>query len=340
MTDYISELPDCVLSYILTKVSMKDLLKTRILSKRWSGLWTLRKNLDFDIFNVFGVTEEELIGDKYIIELPDNSILSPTEIVNLDDKRDEFVTCVDQFVKNFRGTTIDSLLVKFFLNCNHSTIIDQWISFAMEKGAERVELLFGGLLYPCLHKFYIFPLDLLSEINTTTLKHLSVESCLIFHPTNYDFNSFKNLRFLSLRKVKVDEIFIENMLSNCRLLQELQLDFCQFETSTSMYMIVSSSLLNLKIRGSYKLINNKAKRKVDLTLLDCLKLSSLKFSGYGLNTMTINTPMVKSIDLSILQQEDLNIFSRSYFLKVEIMSLDMQLMVSTKVLFNNLFPFS
>ncbi|WJX80312.1 hypothetical protein P8452_63327 [Trifolium repens] len=60
MDDLISELPDEILSYILTMLSMKDLLKTSILSRRWCKLWGLRKDLYFDINNVFG-SEEELI---------------------------------------------------------------------------------------------------------------------------------------------------------------------------------------------------------------------------------------------------------------------------------------
>ncbi|WJX78501.1 hypothetical protein P8452_61717 [Trifolium repens] len=35
LPDYVSELDDCVLSYILSKLSLKDLVKTRALSKHW-----------------------------------------------------------------------------------------------------------------------------------------------------------------------------------------------------------------------------------------------------------------------------------------------------------------
>ncbi|KAI5423852.1 hypothetical protein KIW84_030176 [Lathyrus oleraceus] len=64
MFDHISQLPDCILSYILTKLSMKDLLKTSILSKRWCNLWALRRDLYFDIFNVFENNEEELLQKR------------------------------------------------------------------------------------------------------------------------------------------------------------------------------------------------------------------------------------------------------------------------------------
>ncbi|AES64901.1 F-box protein [Medicago truncatula] len=37
-----SELPDCVLSYIFSKLSWKDLVKTSTLSKRWLHEWGIK----------------------------------------------------------------------------------------------------------------------------------------------------------------------------------------------------------------------------------------------------------------------------------------------------------
>ncbi|XP_039686582.1 uncharacterized protein [Medicago truncatula] len=48
------ELPDCVMSYIFSKLSMKDLVKTSILSKTWIHEWRSTKDLNFDIHNMFG----------------------------------------------------------------------------------------------------------------------------------------------------------------------------------------------------------------------------------------------------------------------------------------------
>ncbi|CAL5215409.1 unnamed protein product [Lathyrus oleraceus] len=311
MSDYISKLPDCVVSYILTMITMKDLLKISILSKRWGEVWALRRNLHFDTLNVFGDS------DSSIIE----------RLVNLDNERDEFAKRVDQFIKSFSGRVIDSFLVKFCLNGDQSTIIDRWIRFAIERGAERIDLLFGGVLYGYSHlrNCYKFPLDLLLEINTLTLKHLRLQRCLIFHPTNYDFSPLKNLRFLSLSDVKVDEILLESLLSNCRLLEELQLDACQFEAS--MPMIISSSLINLKIIYPH----NRRMVEVELTLVDCLKLTSLEYDGYGLNTMSINTPAMKCIDFTISYEDDLDIFAFSKFPQLEIMSIDMSSTVITSL---------
>lgn len=52
--------------------------------------------------------------------------------------RDEFVKRVDPFVKNFQGTKIDSFIVSFYLDCEQSTAIDPWISFAIARRVERI----------------------------------------------------------------------------------------------------------------------------------------------------------------------------------------------------------
>lgn len=316
MVDHISELPDHVLSYILKRISMKDLLKTSILSKRWCKLWTLRKDIYFDIFNVFEETIEKLLQTGYLIDvldspmcdeetekellqagydIPDRPIVR--RLANLNTIRDEFVKRVDQFVKNFHGTKIDSFLVNFSLNCDQNTIIDRWITFALAREVERIDLLFLGWPYAQsnLRNFYKFPLDLFLETKASTLKHLSLECCLICHPTNYDFSLLKKLRFLSLYCVELDEIFIEILLSNCGLLEELHLLSCNFKES--------------------------------------MPKSSLEYHGYGLHTMSINTPMMKCIDFFISHEEDFNIFDLcATFLQLETMQINITSMVSHKVL--------
>ncbi|XP_024626901.1 F-box/FBD/LRR-repeat protein At1g13570 [Medicago truncatula] len=226
MDDRISELPDDILCDMLTTLSMKDLLKSSILSKRWSKLWGSRRDLYFDVFNVFGSSEKELQKTGYLIDV--TSRFSVDRCIDLYKTKDEFVKRVDQFVKNFPGTVINSFLVSFYLNCEQSNTIDQWISFAIAKGVGMIDLLFLGEPYPAHpnphpdpSKRYKFAFDLFSETTASALKHLRLECCIVCNPTNCDFIPFKNLTYLSLNEVKVDEMFIESLLSNCGLLEEL-----------------------------------------------------------------------------------------------------------------------
>jgi len=331
MDDRISELPDCILSYILTMLSVKDLLRTTVLSKRWCKLWALRRDLFFDIF-MLGSSEEELLETGYVTDDPIPSMYR--SIVNIDTSRDEFVKRVNQFVKNFPGTNIDSFLVNFSLDCEHGNTIDQWISFAIARGVGKINLLFLGR--PYAHripksKHYTFDFGLFSTTNASALKHLHLQCCLVRHSTKCDLIiPFKSLRFLSLESVKLDEMFFESMLSNCRRLEELCLIFCEFKSS--MPKIISSSLCHLKVTRCY-FISNNIQVDLNLILVDCLKLTSLQYHGYDLDTLNINTPILKCIHF-IISKKDLNkcVALCATFPELQILHVDTSLTVSHKVL--------
>jgi Leucine-rich repeat (LRR) protein len=119
-----------------------------------------------------------------------------------------------------------------------------WINgfvLQLQEGVERINLSLLSMpsAYATPYKRYNFAFDLFSETSASTLKHLRLEHCLVCHPTNCDYIPFKNLRSLSLYCSKVDEIFIESLLSNCRWLEKLHLIYCEFRSS--MPKIVSSS---------------------------------------------------------------------------------------------------
>jgi len=357
MDDRISELPDCILSDILKMLPMKDLVKTSILSKKWYTLWALRVHLCYDIFNVLG-NLNELLQNQYLIDVCSCSSAKKRgfyfpsssdtleRYVNLDMSRGEFVQRVDQFVKKFLGTKIDSFLVNFCLDNEQNNIIDQWISFAVARGVERVDLLFLGRPYApldyCIHRNpYKLDFALFSVSNASSLSYLRLENCIVCHPTNYDFIQFKNLRSLSLEEVKLDETFIESLLSNCPQLKELCLLTCEFKSS--MPVIASSSLCHLKVIGCYFLSNDHNRQLLlNLISLHCLKLTSLELgcivltsSKEDLDTLDFTTPMLKSIGFSISMKQVLNsVVSRcaTFFPKLEIMHVTTFSMVSHKML--------
>jgi len=209
MDDRISELSDDILSYILTMLSVKDLLKTSILSRRRCKLWAVRRDLFFDIF-MLGTTEDDLLQFGYLVDASDTE----NRQVNLDKSAGVFVERVVQFIKN------------------------------------------------------------------------------------------KNLRSLSPVSAKLDENFLESLLSNCPRLQELFLIFCELK---SLPVIVSSSLCHLKVLWCY-LVFNDLEVDANLFLVDCLRLISLESFGCELDTSSIKTPMLKSGKFSILPKHDLKAF--------------------------------
>lgn len=103
MDDHISELSDDILFDMLTTLSMKDLLKTNILSKRWCKLWGLsRRDLYFDVFNVLGSNEKELQETGYLIDVSGRFYVDGVDrCIDLYKTRDEFVKRVDQLSRIF-----------------------------------------------------------------------------------------------------------------------------------------------------------------------------------------------------------------------------------------------
>ena len=338
-------------------LSIKDLLKTSVLSKRWCNLWGLRRDHYFDIFNVLGNTEEELLQAGYLIDVLRRSFVDYRDtmerLLKLDMSRDEFVKRVDRFVNNFPGINIDSFLVNFYLDHEQSNIIDQWISFVIARGVKRINLLFLGRPYPyvpslgfdarlaALRNRYKFDFAIFSKSNASTLNHLCLQNCLVFYPINCDFIPLKDLRSLSLELVELDETFIESLMSNCTRLEELCLLNCEFKSSIPK--IVSSSLCHLKIRGSFIMCNSMednyyARLNLNLIFLDCLKLTSLEVDGlkftsseYGLYTLNFNTPMLKNIAFTLSRKEDVNTFvalSATLFPKLEVIQVTTRFTVS------------
>ncbi|XP_057436046.1 F-box/FBD/LRR-repeat protein At1g13570-like [Lotus japonicus] len=300
--DYISELPDCILSDIQSMISMKDMMNTSILSKRWCNLWHLRRDLQFDVRNVFGSKEQVLKEGYLVIEKKDHEKLKRRAS---DECRDEFVRRVDQFVKNFKGTEIDSFMVEFCLNDEHSKSIDEWIRFAITRGVGRIDLLLYAQKKSSYHHYnednedsgYKFPFGLSfdqCDKYSTTLKYMHLRfCCLVYHPTNFDIFPFTNLRSLKLVKSVVDVNMLTALLSNCLLFEELSLFTCVLRSNSSTLKIESSSLCHLKLDHCF----GNENESLELISLDCPKLTSFYYypTRHSDSILSMNTPILKTI---------------------------------------------
>ncbi|WJX47866.1 hypothetical protein P8452_34507 [Trifolium repens] len=267
------ELPDCVMSYIFSMLSLKDLVKTSALSKRWIYEWRLRMDLNFDLHNIFDYNT--------IQGLP-----TPLPFFQWFHFQSQFATRLDQFILHYQGHAIRSIRLDFPL-CNHHTdLIDRLISKGIAKGVKRIELLlskekniFRYTYMPLLP--YTFPLTLLSH----SLTYLHLQNCFLAEPT--DFSGLKNLTTIVL-----DGLY--DTLS-CSVLSHLFFQCLQLEHATfKNCKLVGGSV---KITGPklrhLKIINCHWSDTPDKIFVDALNLSSFEYSGTATKISVVAPRLLK-----------------------------------------------
>ncbi|XP_039686579.1 F-box/FBD/LRR-repeat protein At1g13570 isoform X1 [Medicago truncatula] len=218
------ELPDCVMSYIFSKLSMKDLVKTSILSKTWIHEWRSTKDLNFDIHNMFGCSNRYYPdGNSYYFDLEKED--SPHFRVVI---KPEFVERVNKFMLNYEGANIHSLKVNFPLGDDYGYVIDRLISQGISKGAQRIELL---LSYKSSDNYSIEPYTFsLSE--NDCLKYLHLQNCLLSPPM--DFSRLRKLTTLVLHLVVIEKHMLLGLFSNGVNLADLTLNNCKFDSDLNI----------------------------------------------------------------------------------------------------------
>nr|ABD33034.2 Cyclin-like F-box [Medicago truncatula] len=264
-----SELPDSVISYIFSKLALKDLVKTSALSKRWVHEWGLRTDLNFDLHTMF---------DSNTIQVPNTFPLYQRLHF-----QSEFATRLDQFMLHYKGAIIHSIRVKFpLVNPLHgdaiSNAINRLISKGIAKGVKRIELLLSSYSVTS----YILPLTLLSGNHSLTYLHL--QDCLVAEPLDY-CTGFNNLTTLVLDLISVTPKLVQSMCSIWTHLVDLTLDACRYPSDL---IINHSTLLRLNI------VNCKVYIRSCLTII-ASNLSSFEYScndDYQVHPINIQAHML------------------------------------------------
>jgi hypothetical protein len=256
------ELPDCVMSHIFSMLSLKDLVKTSALSKRWNHEWGLRMDLNFDLHNMF---DYNTIQD----------LQKPLELFQRFHFQSEFVTRLDQFMLHYQSAAIHSIRVDFPICNDHTDVIDRLISKGIAKGVKRIELLFS-FKKDNIFRYNVMPLwpykfspTLLSDTDSLTYLHL--ENCLLAEPTN--FSGLKNLTTIVLDGLNFNMIstsFLSQLFFECPQLEHATFKNCK--------LIWSVEITDPKLRH-LKIINCDCSDTPDKISVDALNLSSFEFSG-------------------------------------------------------------
>ncbi|CAI8614245.1 unnamed protein product [Vicia faba] len=263
-----TELPDCVISHIFSMLSLKNLVKTSALSKQWYHEWELRKDLTFDLHNMFDYNT-----------VPDLPITLPL----FQQVQSQFAASLDNFMQKYHGDIISSIRVNFPLGVDHTYAIDGLIHKGVVKGANRIELLFA---YDTDFKIepYKFLFPFLSSNNSVTYLHL--QNCHIAGPM--EFSGLKNLTTLVLHLVPVKQNMFRDLFFNCTHLENFNLNECTF---LSDLRIRSTTLLHLNIDCGRIITKVTQARKIDIIASNLL---SIEYSSKCIYSRRLHILNIKS----------------------------------------------
>ncbi|KAF8730890.1 hypothetical protein HU200_016762 [Digitaria exilis] len=188
------DLPEDVQCTILSKLPLKEVVRTSILSSEWRYLWLNCPKLCFD--------SAEISRHKRCMK--------------------KFIDNVNVVLHKCHGDMVEALKVKVGFHTTLADHVDSWISFA---ASSRIKVLafdlepIGGMRRD---DRYIFPFELLNNESISCLQSIQLSFVSLKPP--FQFGGFPNLRKLVLSMVHVTRKDLEDTLSSCCNIELLSLD--------------------------------------------------------------------------------------------------------------------
>ncbi|KAF9612573.1 hypothetical protein IFM89_002169 [Coptis chinensis] len=225
--DRISDLPDSMLLHILSFLSMKEVVLTGVLSKRWDHLWTKAMHLRY---------------------------LGPRITTSYKEDKERFFKFVIHTLHLRETNPIEEFSLDFPLS-EHSPLeitilsihVFTWIHFAVKRKVKIICLDFSNNDYFLRSQI---PFKLPSPLfSCDSVKWLSLAYCIIDRDRQISWNS---LGELCLKEVRLSDDVVQKILSGAPLLVELTLYFC---TGMENLNITSRNLkiLHLSLTSQSKL---------------------------------------------------------------------------------------
>ncbi|PNY17087.1 F-box/FBD/LRR-repeat protein, partial [Trifolium pratense] len=197
-SDRISCLPDLIINQILSHLSIKEAVRTSVLSSMWRNKWSTQLDLVFDRQCVSGATSQDpsVIESKFL-RIVDHVLLLHSGPIN-------------KFEVSDSGCDL--------IGVNSMADIDRWIRHLIGRSIKEL------VLDIWFEQRYKIPWCLFS---CQSLCRLNLYCCWLKPPTT--FEGFRNLKSLELERVTVAQDAFEHLISSSPLLEKLILtDFHGF----------------------------------------------------------------------------------------------------------------
>ncbi|GMJ05188.1 hypothetical protein like AT1G78750 [Hibiscus trionum] len=263
--DRISNLPDSVLSRILSSLPTRDAVSTSILSTRWQHLFASIFNLDVDF---------------YISRCYPHIVKS---FANFMDKMLFFHS--EGRIEQFRLLYMDIPGID-------ATHVCGWISAALGRGVKEMGLVFHPLND---NSIPMLPTALLFTSNTLVRLKLEIPFVMAV-PVHVCLPSLKTLELESI--VFEDDDSVERLFSSCPILEDLSISDCDLRNITCI-KISNPSLMSLTLLalGEYDSCSYSLTFSI---VIDLPNLVYFKYEGYVAKSYSVvNMPCVRAdIDIS------------------------------------------
>ncbi|KAM0835868.1 hypothetical protein ACQ4PT_062675 [Festuca glaucescens] len=227
-------LPYDILRGILSRLSIKEVVRMSILSREWRQLRMCHPDLVFT---------EDTFG-SYTITNTDQESMTFDELMKFDAKKREwlnrkFINNVDSVLhpfwcaSNTSTITLEKFVVKSGLRRKHKYYIDKWVSFSTAARAKHIAYDFTSDVH-CFGSYfdkykYVFPLCSLTGTNGSCIKYLDLGYvCLKLPP---GFCGITNLKKLTLNMVSINGDDLQCLLLSCTLLESLSIESCSSSSS-------------------------------------------------------------------------------------------------------------
>lgn len=203
MQDFISDLPDPILHVIISHLSIDEVLRTSILSKRWINLWKNVSHFDFDCTRMVRLEKIDSSGTRRATK---NDIMIYDNMVDY---------IVDQHKDN-----LISVRIKHFRHKNSFGDLNIWVEFLIEvKEISSLSLECENLYLQLnvLPKDY-FEAKMFSNLSSLELTNYKLEKSIL--PA---FESCGKLKILKLKNIYMGDRTINGILRKCVGLEKFSL---------------------------------------------------------------------------------------------------------------------
>lgn len=184
--DSLSNLPGHIVDKVLSHLSLRDAVRTSILSSKWRYRWVTLPYLVFDNQSVLVSTQDQSLVKNKLVSIVDHVLLLHTGPIH-------------KFKLSHR-------------DLQGVSDIDRWILY-LSRGSVKEFILeiWKGHRYKLPSSIY----------SCQKLIHLELFNCLLKPPPQ--FNGFKSLKSLDLQHITMDQLAFEQMISSCPSLERLTL---------------------------------------------------------------------------------------------------------------------